>query len=164
MTLFACAATLLAGVSLQHEVAPATAPQSASAPAPVPNEASLLAAEQDWMHAMQVRDRPTLERRMDSGYTLSDAGESEQPSLPRAVWIDNTMKRLTVTRFAFVDSRAQVAGTTGSVRTKFTWAGAFEGEAFDESGALVDVWAWRDGRWVVLARVLAGQAEPSKPQ
>jgi hypothetical protein len=133
-----------------------------SAPAqsqPKPEQA-VLQAEDDWMAAMQKRDRAGLERYLAAEFTLGGLGEPERPPLPRAVWLDNAVAHLTVDAVHFDQTRASVWGDTAQVHAVFTWSGAYDGERFTDKVTLVDTWIRREGRWRVVSRLVEGYRPP----
>ena len=86
---------------------------------------------------------------------LSGVRDLSRPPVPAATWLDNALRHLKTEAFRFDDIRAQVAGDVGIVRASYRWSGAYDDERFDDKGALVDVWVRRNGRWVVISRVIA---------
>ena len=117
--------------------------------------AGLVQAERQWMEAMRLRDGPALRRTVAPEFKLSGAGDLSRPPVPAATWLDNALRHLKTEAFRFDDIRAQVTGEVGIVRASYRWSGAYDDERFDDKGALVDVWVRRNGRWVVISRVIA---------
>jgi ketosteroid isomerase-like protein len=133
-----------------------------AAPAHADPAAALVQAERQWMEAMRLRNGPALRRFVAPDFTLSGLGDLSRPPVPAATWLDNALRHLRTEAFRFDGMKAQVSGDTGIVRAGYRWSGAFDGEHFDDRGALVDIWVRRQGRWTVVSRVIA-DPPPAKP-
>ncbi|MDB5694417.1 MAG: hypothetical protein JWO81_3480 [Alphaproteobacteria bacterium] len=124
--------------------------------------AALVDAERRWMDAARLRNAAALRRYVAPEFTLSGLTDLSRAPLPAAKWLDNTLRHLRIDSFRFGGMKAQIAGDVGIVRAGYRWSGAFDGARFDDRGALVDIWVRRQGRWVVVSRVIA-DSPPAKP-
>ena len=141
----------------------AFAPPAAAARPPAGPPAARIDAEHQWMEAMRLRDGPALRRFVAPDFTLSGVGDLSRSPVPAATWLDNALRHLRTGAFRFEAIKTQVSGDTGSVRAGYRWSGAFDGEHFDDRGALVDIWVRRRGRWVVVSRIIADPPEAAAP-
>ena len=142
------------GMGLAMAAAATTGASDARSMAPAFDQAGLIALEQSWMEAMQKRDAATLDRVLGPEFQLAGAGLFEQPPVPRAVWIDNALHRLTVRSVHFDKTRVRVFGDAATVESVFSWSGDFGGEAFTDTTVLVDTWIRRPGGWQVVYRLV----------
>ena len=152
-------ASPLAATALLLALAPAGASASARS-----GPAGLVDAERQWMEAMRLRDGPALRRFVAQDFTLSGLGALSRLPVPAATWLDNALHHLKTDAFRFDGIKAQVSGDTGIVRAGYIWSGAFDGEHFDDRGALVDIWVRRRGRWLVVSRIIADPPEAEAPK
>jgi len=113
------------------------------------SEASLLAAAQRLADAERRGDIPALQELLASDYAGYDpAGRSQdRPSVLRA-YSDG---RVRVRILEQTHLRARVIGQVGLVAGVSKFQGSQGMEVFDFTLRFLDVYAWRDGRWQLVA-------------
>jgi len=116
--------------------------------------------EQEFGNAILHKDDNTLERIVGPEFTLrvSDVPES---SLPRSIWMDNTLHRLKAQSFAQRDDAARkLTDDLAALSLRFTYKGSMEGRDFSGDSYLVDFWKKRDGKWQIIARYGCAVGKP----
>lgn len=111
--------------------------------------------EQDWADAIRTRDSARLERLVAPEFVVSSA-DSTRPPLSRAIWMENTLRRLRVDSVRVRPARVTVRGDTAVAVLDFVWAGQFmTAPPFRDSSTVTDTWVRRAGEWRVHRRALA---------
>jgi hypothetical protein len=108
----------------------------------------------DWMIAVKQRDIKALNRIVGPEFTLDAVNNFEEPALPRAIWISNTMQFLKLDSVSYPKMKIDIIGSTAVVRSTFYWAGSFKEKSFvDSSAILIDTWIKRKEGWQVVSRL-----------
>jgi ketosteroid isomerase-like protein len=115
----------------------------------VSTEASLLEAARRLAEAERRGDVGALEQLLAADYVGYDpAGRAQDRTRLRRAYAEGTVR---ITSLAQRDLQARVLGEAGIV----TGVSAFQGkqgeESFDFTLRFLDVYAWRDGRWQLVA-------------
>jgi ketosteroid isomerase-like protein len=113
------------------------------------SEASLLAAAQRLADAERQRDVRALEELLASDYAGYDpAGRPQDRSSVVRAYSDGSVR---VRILEQNDLRARVIGEVGFVAGVSKLRGSQGAEVFDFTLRFLDVYAWRDGRWQLVA-------------
>lgn len=108
--------------------------------------------EQELDHAILHKDAKSLERLVGVEYTLR-VSDIPQGSLPRAIWMDNTLNRLNPESFDQRHHAARkLADDLAVVSLLQTQKGTIDGRDFSGDFYLVDFWRKRGGIWQIVAR------------
>jgi len=120
--------------------------------------------EQEFGDAILHRDANTLERIVGPEFTLR-VSDVPQSSLPRAIWMDNTLHRLKPESFAQHDDAARkLTDDLAVLSLLLTYKGSMDGRDFSGDSYLVDFWKKRDGKWQIIARYgCAVGKQPERP-
>lgn len=112
----------------------------------------MLDAEQRFVDAIVRKDSTSLERILAPEFTLRVA-DVPQGSLPRAMWMDNTLHRLKAESTAITHVAARrLAENVATVSLIFDQKGTMADRDFSGVSYLVDFWKQNDGRWRIVAR------------
>jgi len=120
-------------------------------------EDSVRALEHAWADAIRMRDSATLERLVAPEFTVSSgaAATTTRPPVSRAIWMENTLRRLRVDSIRLSPARVTVHGDTAMAMLTFIWAGQFmTTPPFRDSTELTDTWVRSADTWRVHRRVL----------
>lgn len=118
-------------------------------------EDSVRTLEQAWADAVRTRDSTTLERLVAPEFTVSSMAATTRPPVPRAVWMENTLRRLRVDSIRLSPARVSVRGDTAVATLTFIWTGQFmTAPPFRDSSELADTWVRDASGWRVHRRVL----------
>ena len=151
-----CAGLLIVAAACQ--IRAAAPPPSESAAAAVGSrsvEDSVRSLEQAWADAVRTRDSASLERLVAPEFAVSGA-DATRPPVARAVWMENTLRRLQVDSIRLSPAHVTVRGDTAVATLRFVWAGRFmTAPPFRDSSELTDTWIRRAGEWQVHRRDLA---------
>ncbi|MGH9555327.1 MAG: nuclear transport factor 2 family protein [Terriglobales bacterium] len=128
---------------------------------PTPEEAELIRLSREWMDAAIARDWGKLDAIMAPEFTLQAWDATRRPQ-PRDQWMEALRTRLKDWKIDFTAMSARVFGDFAVVYSRYRWAGALDGQPFEDGGLMVDVWQRRAGRWMVVARRSAGQQQIEK--
>jgi ketosteroid isomerase-like protein len=113
------------------------------------SEASLLAAAQRLAAAERQGDVRALQELLASDYAGHDpAGRPQDRSSVLRAYADGGVR---VTTLEKSDLRARVMGEVGLVAGVSRLQGSQGAEFFDFTLRFLDVYAWRDGRWQLVA-------------
>jgi hypothetical protein len=108
--------------------------------------------EQNFWNAIVHKDAEALDRLVGPEYTLRIA-DIPQGSLPRAIWMDNTLTKLKAESFELRHCAARkLADDLAAVSLLATTKGAIEGRDFSGTFYIVDLWKKRSGNWQIIAR------------
>ena len=120
-------------------------------------EDSVRTLERLWADAIRMRDSTALERLVAPEFTVSSAAAAAtRPPVPRAVWMENTLRRLRVDSIRLTPALVTVRGDTAVAALTFVWAGQFlTTPPFRDSTELTDTWVRSADAWRVHRRVLA---------
>ena len=113
-------------------------------------EAELIGLQNAWMDAWRRRDRDALERIIAPEFALTSARSDRL--MPREVWLETAMTRASAHSFEYDDFRVDVFGDAAVVRSRMSQEATVDGQPWDGTFMLTDVWIRRDGRWQVVAR------------
>jgi len=117
--------------------------------APPGSEASLLDAARRLAEAERQGDVAALEALVAPDYIGYDpAGRPQDRTRVRRAYADGTVRIAALTQR---DLQARVLGETGLVSGVSAFRGKQGDEAFDFTLRFLDVYAWRDGRWQLVA-------------
>jgi len=108
--------------------------------------------EQDFWNAILHTDAAALDRLVGPEYTLRIADVPEG-SLPRAIWMENTLTKLKPESFELQDGAARkLADDLAAVSLRARSKGTMDGRDFSGDFYIVDFWNKRAGRWQIIAR------------
>lgn len=108
--------------------------------------------EQELGDAILHKNAKTLERLLGVDYTLR-VSDIPQGSLPRAIWMDNTLNRLKSESFDQHHHAARkLADDLAVISLLQTQKGTIDGRDFSGDFYLVDFWKKRGGNWQIVAR------------
>ncbi len=138
--------SLLAAVSALGQI------QNSASPRLTKTEQKILNLERELLDAIRTRDDASLNRIISSDFSLSGVTNLTSPPLPRAQFIENTLRYLKFDSASLDKTRVQVYGNTAMVHTLFKMKGTYREQPFDETRVLIDTWVKRKGRWQVAAR------------
>ena len=134
---------------------PQSAP-SAAAPAEAADSATFLHLEWTWAEAIARHDRPALDDLLAPEFIITGVGSTaDDPVGGRAEWLDK------VPEYPWPHHEVLgvhlAAASTDVVVVKCIWRGVYPPKSLTDAGGTVslletDVWARRNGRWVVVAR------------
>ncbi len=126
--------------------------QNSISPRPTKIEQKILNLERELLDAIRTRDDASLNRIISSDFSLSGATNLTRAPLPRAQFIENSLRHLKFDSVSLNKTRVQVYGNTAMVHTLFKMKGTYREQPFDETRALIDTWVKRKGRWQMAAR------------
>jgi uncharacterized protein DUF4440 len=113
------------------------------------SEASLLDAARRLVEAERQGDTGTLEELVAADYAGYDpAGRPQDRAGITRGYTEGTVR---IAALAQRDLRARVIGEVGLVSGVSSYRGQQGEEAFDFTLRFLDVYAWRDGRWQLVA-------------
>jgi ketosteroid isomerase-like protein len=119
-------------------------------PADSGDDAELISLQHEWMDAWRRRDREALERILAPEFILTSARSDRL--MPRDLWLETAMTRASAESFRYDDFRVDVFGDAAVVRSRLSQVATVDGEPWNDTFMLTDVWIRRDGRWQVVAR------------
>ena len=149
-------ATIAAGfvaVSVSAQDSSRQTRQPAAAPDVDPQLTSLLQRrEQDFVDAIVRKDTNALDRIVAPEYALRIA-DVPQGSMPRAMWMANTLERLKAESAAITHCTSRkLAADLAATSLVFTQKGSMDGRDFSGVFYIVDLWRESAGNWQVIAR------------
>jgi hypothetical protein len=108
--------------------------------------------ERTWVEAIIHKDSGSLERLLAPVFTLRIA-DIPQSSLPRGIWMDNTLHRLKAESVELQHVAARrLADSVAAVSLIFQQKGAMEDRGFSGEYYIVDFWKQAGNSWRVVAR------------
>ncbi len=127
---------------------------SASAQSAIDQEQLLTKLSNDWMTATMNRDENILNKIVAPEFTLGGTN-LEIASLPRVLWMKNTMENLQIDSVKYIQMKVNVIDDVAIVQSVFYWSVAFKGGAVTENTVnLVDTWIKREQGWQVVSRLV----------
>ncbi len=110
----------------------------------------LIDLQHSWMDAWRRRDRDALEKILAPEFTLTSARSDRL--MMREEWLAAAMTRATNESFHYEDFVINEFGDAAVVRSRMSQQASVDGQPWDGTFMLTDVWIRRDGRWQVVAR------------
>ena len=107
--------------------------------------------EEEWMSAMQARDRDRLEELVAPEFAFTAIHIDPDP-MSREAWIGAAMGGYTIASFYYDDMDIAIAGDTGVIHARYSQIASYDGRDLSSMFRLTDGWTRRDGRWQVVAR------------
>jgi hypothetical protein len=108
--------------------------------------------EQQFGDAILHKDSKALDRIVGPDYTLRISAVPEN-SLPRAIWMNNTLNRLNPVAFELRNNATRKLADDLSVTSMIlSQKGSMEGRDFSGDFYIIDFWKKRDGDWQIIAR------------
>jgi len=151
-------------------VAPMGAQDTARRAPPAPTDVDqrltpvMQRAEQEFADAIVRKDSAGLERILAPAFTLRVA-DVPQGSLPRAIWMDNTLHRLKAESAAVTHVAARrLAENVAAASLIFEQKGMMADRDFSMVAYLVDFWKENGGSWQIVARYSAPLGRPPDRQ
>ena len=115
------------------------------------DRAELARLEQEWMEAMQARDRERLEELVADGFRFTAIHLNPEP-MTREQWMGAAMEGYRITTFAYEEMDVDVFGDTGVIHARYSQIASYATVNLSNVFRLTDVWSRIDGRWQVVAR------------
>ena len=132
----------------------ATSPSQRAAAA---EEAQLVTRTNEWIAAINRKDRPKLESLMAPNFVLHAWDESW--SVDRSAWLKN-LEKYHLDEYRHWSIVPRIYGEAGVVTSKWYWRGTKDSKPFEEHGSVVDVWQHKLNGWQVVSRITI--IEPGK--
>ena len=107
--------------------------------------------EEEWMAAMQRRDRERLEELVAPEFVFTAIHIDPDP-MSREAWIGAAMGGYTIASFYYDAKDVVIAGDTAVVHARYSQVANYNGRDLSSLFRLTDVWACRNGAWQVVAR------------
>jgi len=108
----------------------------------------------DWMTATMNKDENILNQIVAPEFTLGGT-DFENPSIPRMLWMKNTMENLQIDTVKYIQLKVNVIDDVAIVQSVFYWSVAFKGGPMTEDTVnLVDTWLQREKGWQVVSRLV----------
>ncbi len=127
---------------------------TASSQSAIDEEQVLTKLSNDWMTATMNRDGSVLDKIVAPEFTLGGT-DFENPSIPRMLWMKNTMENLKIDSVKYIQMKANVIEDIAIVQSIFYWSVAFMGgPATADTVNLVDTWMKREQGWQVVSRLV----------
>ncbi len=117
-------------------------------------EEDLRLLEQQFMQAVQDRDRDYLEEQLGEGFTLT-TGRPGAEVRSRQEWLDITEGRYEIQSFEFEWINAEVYGDNREaavVRSRYRQEGMMDGQDRSSAYLMTDVWVSQDSIWQLVTR------------
>jgi ketosteroid isomerase-like protein len=115
------------------------------------DRAELARLEQEWMEAMQARDRERLEELVADRFRFTAIHLNPEP-MSREQWMGAAMEGYRITTFAYEAMDVEVFGDTGVIHARYSQIASYATVNLSNVFRLTDVWSRIDGRWQVVAR------------
>lgn len=116
--------------------------------------------EQQFCDAILHKDEKNLDRLVAPEYTLRVA-DIPQSSLPRVIWMDNTLRRLKPESCEqHYPAARKLADGLAVVSLVWRQKGTTDGRDFSGDFYLVDFWKRRSGNWQIIARYSSPLGKP----
>lgn len=111
----------------------------------------LIRLQNEWMAAWRDGDEAALERIIGDGFTLTSARTDQL--MDRATWLATAAAgRVKCESFEYRDFHVLLHGDAAVVKSRMAQVASVDGQPWNETFSLTDVWFRRDGRWQVVAR------------
>lgn len=114
-------------------------------------EKALLALEQKWMGALQLRDASALSQLISEDFTLATPRLVVNPG-DREKYFQHAMRDLSLTSYEFENLTVRLYGRTAVVSGRLRQSASVAGEDWGGDYLFTDVWVSRDGVWQVVSR------------
>jgi ketosteroid isomerase-like protein len=111
----------------------------------------LAALEQEWMSAMQARDRGRLDELVADGFRFTAIHLHPEP-MTREQWMGAALGGYQITTFAFEDMQVDLFGDTAVIHARYSQIASYSTVNLSNVFRLTDVWSRHTGRWQVVAR------------
>ena len=118
---------------------------------PDDDRAELARLEQEWMEAMQARDRTRLDQLVAPGFRFTAIHLSAEP-MTREQWMGAALEGYYITTFAYEEMAIDVFGDTAVIHARYSQIASYATVNLSNLFRLTDVWSRIDGRWQVVAR------------
>ena len=118
---------------------------------PDDDRAELARLEQEWMEAMQARDRARLDELVAPGFRFTAIHLSAEP-MTREQWMGAALEGYYITTFAYEEMAIDVFGDTAVIHARYSQIASYATVNLSNLFRLTDVWSRIDGRWQVVAR------------
>jgi Domain of unknown function (DUF4440) len=116
--------------------------------------------EQQFADAILHKDSGALERFVGPEYALR-ISDVPQSSLPRAIWMDNSLHRLQAESVEQRDYAARkLTDDLAVVSVSWTYKGSMDGRDFSGDSYLVDLWKKHSGDWQIIGRYGCATGKP----
>lgn len=117
-------------------------------------EKELIKLSNEWMVAAMNRDEKTLNKIVASEFKLGGTN-LDDPSLPREIWIKNTMENLKIDSINYNKIKVDIINDVAIVQSVFYWSVAYLNSPAQKSTVnLIDTWIRRKQGWQVVSRVV----------
>jgi len=117
---------------------------------PITPEQELISLSEQWMAALERKDRATLERLMADGFYISPPGELEK--VERGEWLKNAHE-MDWDSLKYHNFKVDIYGDTAAVTSRLDFAVTTRwGIPISTSSPVTDIWVRRNGQWQVAAR------------
>ena len=126
------------------------APALASDPQ-TPDEQQLIKLSNDWMSAIERKDRAALERIVADDFVLQMPGDQPAHAVRRDEWLTNAVG-MAWSGFRYENPQVTIHGDRATVTSRLHFNISPVPVALDST--IVDLWEKRDGRWQVTNRYL----------
>src|SRR5918912_3758308 len=114
------------------------------------DRAELARLEEEWMAAMQARDRNRLEELVAPGFRFTAIPLDPEP-MTREQWMGAAREGYTIVSFAYERMDVDVFGDTGVCHSRYSQVASYMHTSLSNLFLLTDVWSRLDGRWQVVA-------------
>ena len=118
---------------------------------PDDDRAELARLEQEWMEAMQARDRARLDELVAPGFRFTAIHLNPEP-MTREQWMGAALEGYHITTFAYEEMEIDVFGDTAVIHARYSQIASYATVNLSNVFRLTDVWSRIDGRWQVVAR------------
>jgi ketosteroid isomerase-like protein len=115
------------------------------------DRAELARLEQEWMEAMQGRDRVRLDELVAPGFRFTAIHLSAEP-MTREQWMGAALEGYYITTFAYEEMEIDVFGDTAVIHARYSQIASYATVNLSNLFRLTDVWSRIDGGWRVVAR------------
>ena len=138
------------------QATPAAPAPASTPPAEAADPAAFLRLEGTWAEAIAAHDRATLEYLLAPEFLITGVGSTADDAVGgRAEWLEKVPEH-PWPRHEVLDVHL-AAASPDVVVVKCIWRGNYPPQSITDAGGVVnlletDVWARRNGRWVVIAR------------
>jgi ketosteroid isomerase-like protein len=141
---------ILPGILLLVSVCVTHAQESAVVQRPNTPEQELISLSEQWMAALERKDRAMLERLMADGFYISPPGELQK--VERSEWLKNAQE-MDWDSLKYHNFKVDIYGDTAVATSRLDFAVTTRsGLPISTSSPVTDIWVMRNGQWQVAAR------------